>query len=303
MISILITAKNEEFLQHTIDSILKSAKTPVEILVGLDGVFAEVKEHPQVKVFYKEQGIGQRAMLNFLARQAKYEWLMKLDAHIILSDGFDKAMLEDMEEDICLVPQLLNLHAYDWKCSGCGAKQYQGLKPQGKCCKWEKDIVWQPQPKPIHSTFYFNSDLVFEATDEVLKDPVGDVMTIQGMVFLVHRDKYFELNLNDESFGSWGSQGNEIALKYWLTGGRVKCTKKAWLAHLFRGFEEFPYERNMSEVHNAHLKAKRMFMCNNLEGQTKTFQWLIEKFNYPLDWTPEKVKSLEKTCNVKRNNV
>jgi tetratricopeptide (TPR) repeat protein len=42
------------------------------------------------------------------------DYLMKLDAHCSLSQGFDKEMLALMENDMVLVPALMNLYVFDW---------------------------------------------------------------------------------------------------------------------------------------------------------------------------------------------
>jgi hypothetical protein len=98
---------------------------------------------------------------------------------------------------------------------------------------------------------------------------------------MLTREKYFELNIADESFGSWGSQGIEVAVKTWLSGGRVLCNHKTWYAHMFRtqgGDFGFPYSLSQSQVVHAQTTARSLFFENKWPGQVKPLSWLIEKF-------------------------
>lgn len=295
MISIVIPARNEEWLQNTIDDILLRARGDVEILVGLDGWKTDIKSHEKVKVIYEEKPIGQRAMQNNLVRMSKGEYVMKADAHIAFSEGFDVEMLKAVDRDTVVVPQVCNLHVFDWVCKNCGARHYQGLKPNARCCDWQKDVKWSPQPKPIYSTFYFDTNFIFRESDLITENAVEEVMNLQGMCFLVNKETYWEKELCDENLGSWGAQGVEISLKTWLSGGRVVCTKNAWIAHFFRKYEEFPYQRDMGQVHNAQLTVRDMFLNNKWPKQTRSLGWLVSKFNFPCDWTPDKLSTEQST--------
>jgi len=111
---------------------------------------------------------------------------------------------------------------------------------------------------------------------------------------MVTRGKYWELNLNDEEFGSWGSQGIEIACKFWLSGGRVLVNKKTWYAHCFRtkAVFGFPYQLSGRQVESAKKRARELFFNRKWEKQTKPLSWLVEKFNPP-GWSEEDLKALK----------
>src|SRR3990167_2736217 len=132
-LSILIPARNEKYLQQTIDDIFEHAEGDIEVLVGLDGYDANLRESPRLRVF-REKSRGQRATQNALARQSEAKFLMKLDAHVSLSQGFDVQMLKDMQDNAVLVPALAKLN------------------PE----------TWQVQHKPISSNFYLDTNLVFQ---------------------------------------------------------------------------------------------------------------------------------------------
>jgi hypothetical protein len=98
------------------------------------------------------------------------------------------------------------------------------------------------------------------------------------------RAKYWELELCDESWGSWGQQGSEVALKTWLSGGRVICNMDTWYAHLFRtqhGFS-FPYPQSGNGQHKAREKSQELFLNDKWDKAVRPLSWLLEKFWEPL---------------------
>lgn len=266
MISILIPARNEPYLEQTIDDVLKHAKGEIEILVGLDGCDQKIN-NPKVKGIAYSNPIGQRAMTNVLADLAHGKYLMKLDGHCSLSKGFDLAIIAEMDENTVVVPALATLDVKNWTVPS----------------------------QPINSNFLLDTNLIFQYGPNIPK-LVHETMTIQGSGFLCSKKKYFELNLCDESLGSWGMQGTEVSLKTWLSGGRVISTKNAYMGHWFRTKEEggpgFPYERNMEEVRLVFRTLKELFLTNSWPKQTRSIQSLIKQFDFPLDWSPKKVDEL-----------
>lgn len=286
-LSILIPARNEEFLIQTIDDIFRHKEGNTEVLVGLDGWDCDIEPREDLTIIKVDNLIGQRAMMNKLAGLSDAKYVMKVDAHCSFSQGFDVALMEDCADDVTIVPVLLNLYAYDWMCRN-GHKQYQGVKP--KVCercgdkKWIKSLVWRVIPRPVCQSFLLDKDLVFQYAPIQPEETIIETMAIQGSGFMLTREKYWELGIADEEFGSWGQQGAEVSLKTWLSGGRVLCSRKAFMGHLFRTTDDFPYKRDMKQVDHANAYCKELFLNNKWDKQTRPIEWLIEKFDYPCDW-------------------
>jgi hypothetical protein len=98
------------------------------------------------------------------------------------------------------------------------------------------------------------------------------------------KDKYFELNICDEEWGSWGQQGVEVAVKTWLSGGRVVVNKKTWYAHMFRtqgGDFGFPYPLSGRQVEHARKTSRDILMGDKWDKAVHPFSWLIARFNPP----------------------
>ena len=328
-LSILIPARNEEWVADTVRDILRNKRGKTEVIVGLDGEWAnpQIDDHPDVTIVYYAESIGQRAMTNRLAKLSKAKYVAKCDAHVAFSEGFDQIMMDDMQDDWTMVPVLRNLHVYDWKCKKCGSRWYMGPKPE-RCMKgtnsddiqpnpdcdgkdFHKKLVWKPnRRRPNNTAFVFNTDLQFWYFGELKRihdksnEDIVETLSLQGSFFMLTRDKYWELNICDETWGSWGQQGTEVALKTWLSGGRVVVNKKAWYAHMFRtqpGFS-FPYPQSGKSQERARKISQDIFLNNKWDKQTRTLSWLLERFREPLleykdrngkSWTAKRLDELK----------
>ncbi len=113
---------------------------------------------------------------------------------------------------------------------------------------------------------------------------------------MLTREKYWELDICDEKFGSWGSQGIEVACKTWLSGGRVIVNHKTWYAHLFRtqgGDFGFPYALSQGSVDRAKSHARELFFDRKWDKAVHSVSWLVEKF-WPIPgWTQEALDSIK----------
>ena len=223
-LSILIPARNEEFLSETVEDILKNIELDTEIIVVLDGQWP-IKPLPvdiRLKVIYLPEARGQRAAQNVAFKISEGKYVAKFDAHCAFDKGFDKKLIADMEDDIVMVPLMRNLHVFDWVCPD-GHRRYQG--PSGPCLQCgkptEKDIVWIAKSNPQSTSYCFDNDPHFQYHNKYKKKQqetgshLVESMSLQGSGFLCTREKYIEWNLCDESWGSWGSQGIELAAKAW----------------------------------------------------------------------------------------
>jgi len=303
-LSILIPARNEQFLKNTVEDILKNKRGNTEIIVGLDGEWANppIQDHKDVKIFHTSESIGQRAMTNQLARLSQAKYVLKCDAHCAFDEGFDVKLMADMQDDWTVVPAMRNLHAFNWVCPD-GHKRYQS--PSGVCKECGKettmDIVWIAKTNPLSTAYCFDPEPHFQYFREFHKRPEGkgdltETMSLQGSCFMITFKKYWKLNICDENFGSWGSQGIEVACKTWLSGGRVMVNHKTWYAHLFRtqGSDfSFPYPQEGRKVQEAKAKARDLFFNNKWDKQIKPLSWLVEKF-WPIPyWTQEDLDKLK----------
>lgn len=292
-LTILISARDEEFLGITIQNILDTIEGNTEVIAVLDGYISPVPELPQdprITIVTLSRSIGQRAATNLACKLSTAKYVIKTDAHVAFDKGFDVKMMAKMQDDWTMIPVMRSLHAFDWVCE-CGYREYQG--PQHPCpvCGGElkKEIVWLGQEQPQSTAYRFDKNFRFQYWKEFGDAQQGDItetMSIQGSCFMVTRKKYLELDLCGEEFGSWGQQSVEVACKTWLSGGRVVVNRTTWYAHLFRtqdGFS-FPWPASAKIQEQARQMTKDIFLNNKWRKAIHRFNWLLKKFQPIPGW-------------------
>lgn len=315
-LSILIPSRCEMFLVRTIEDILQHIEADTEVIAVLDGAWAEppIPQHERVNLIYVPESIGQRAATNLACKLSKAKYVMKVDAHCSFDKGFDRKMLEAFKEvgdNVTMVPTMRNLWAFDWKCYKCGWKKYQGPTPLkceqcGDTKHMRRKMTWIGKERPQSNSYCFDAEPHFQYFREFNKRPEGqgdltETMSLQGSCFMLTREKYWELDICGEEFGSWGNQGIETACKTWLSGGRVMVNHKTWYAHMFRtqgGDFGFPYKLSGNEVQRTKKKVKDLFFNNKWPKQTYPMSWLVEKFWPVPGWTQEALDNLKKNANI-----
>jgi glycosyltransferase involved in cell wall biosynthesis len=308
-LSILIPSRNEMFLKNTIDDILRNMRGDTEIIAVLDGEWADppIDDDERVTLLYYPQSIGQRAATNAAAKISTARYVMKADAHCAFDEGFDVKLMATMQDDWTVAPLMRNLHAFDWVCPN-GHRRYQG--PSGECTECGlptmMDILWRAKPSPNSTSYCFDTEPHFQYFGEFKKRPGGrgditESMSLQGSCFMMTRDRYFDLNVCDEEFGSWGQQGIEVAVKTWLSGGRVMVNQTTWYAHMFRtqgGDFSFPYPLSGSQVSRARKMSREVFFENKWPKQVHNLSWLVERFWPVPGWTDEDLAKLKESDRV-----
>ncbi len=275
MLSIIIPAYREPFLNKTIDSLLENATGEIEILPVIDGYAPSepVRQDPRIKVINLEQNLGMRGAINAGLDQAKGEFLMKMDAHCVIGQGYDKVLTEDCEEDYLIIPRRYTLDSTNWvRREDRTPTDYHFLNYPAET---EYGYCMTPQPYK-------------RAKGSASPDLVDSTMTFQGSCWVAQRKYFMEhighLDGRVETYGSFADEQLEIGLKYWLGGGQVKVDKKMWYAHLSkRGYhyvqELFSrkYKKGEQVIRN-HTWATRHWLNNEELKMVYPFSWLVEKF-------------------------
>lgn len=319
-LSVLIPARNERWLKPTIDDVLKNRRANTEIIVVLDGSWPveALNDHDDVHLIHHTKAVGQRAAINEAARFRTSTYVMKLDAHCAVDEGFDEKLIaaaEQLGPDVTQIPAQHNLHIFDWICQACQHRTYQGPTPL-KCEKCgveqralpqQREIVWKAVRR--RTEFWrFDSDLKFQYWGSYKDRPeaqgdIVDVMTALGACFFMRRDRFFELGGLDESHGSWGQFGVEIALKSALSGGRHVVNKTTWFSHLFRTQGQdfgFPYPLTGAETDRARNYSRLLWMNDAWSGQVKPLRWLVEKYAPVPGWNQQQIEALPLSLKSER---
>jgi glycosyltransferase involved in cell wall biosynthesis len=314
-LSVLIPARNEIWLHRTVEDVLANSRGDTEVIVVLDGYESKefpgmtwpepgIPVHERVTVIHHPVSTGQRASTNEAARVSTAPYIMKLDAHCALGEGFDVKLLEaakELEDDVCQIPGQYNLHVFDWVCVGgakadaCGFREYQG--PSGRYTKvgdelqcpecggrLEKDVLWKRRKSRYATAWRFDQALHFQYWGKFKERQSGDLvetMSCLGACWFVSRKRFWELDGLDEGHGSWGQMGAELACKHWLSGGRLVCNKRTWFAHLFRtrgGDFGFPYPLSKNATDKARAYSRDLWLNNKWPKAKRPFDWIVNHF-------------------------
>jgi glycosyltransferase involved in cell wall biosynthesis len=300
-LSVLIPARNEMFLQRTIDDVLENSDDRTEVIAVLDGYWPDegIPAHPRVTIIHHEVSIGQRGATNEAARVSRAPYIMKLDAHCAMDKGFDAKLVEAAKElgpDVTQVPAQYNLHAYDWQCDDCEERTYQGPTPEScnKCGHeaHHREMVWARRKSRLTTSWRFDRNLKFQYWGQFKDRPEGkketsETLSLLGACWFMERKRFWELDGLDEGHGSWGQMGTEIACKSWLSGGRLVCNQRTWFAHMFRtqgGDFSFPYPISGNQVNRARKYSQELWIDGKWPKQKHTLEWLLKRFAPVPEW-------------------
>jgi glycosyl transferase family 2 len=315
-LSFIIPARNEYFhdldlLSLTVENVLANT-TQSSIVVVLDGYdnhwpLKPLPVDPRLTVIHHAKSIGQRAACNEGVRASTAKFICKLDAHCAIDKDFDIKMMAACDYETTLIAVQYNLEAFNWQCKKCRHRTYQGPKPPTceKCgSRYLKIVpVWQPrgwkerngvwEGRPKTTAWYFDTELHFQYAGDMQQRYVPDergltpTMTCLGACWMLHRDRYWELDGMDEQAGSWGQQGVELCLKSHLSGGQVMTNHNTWFAHLFRTQSGFGFPYPSPGVDKARARSRELWLENKWPKQKYPLSWLIDKFSPVRDWTTE----------------
>jgi glycosyltransferase involved in cell wall biosynthesis len=215
-------------------------------------------DDPRVKILVLDKSIGQRAGYNLGVRESSGEFVMKIDAHALMSPGYDEALKAHCPPQTVVLPEMRRLDVHKWEFKNRGYTWFMFFGLDMYC------HYWRPYRKRPEA-----------------QGDYPEVMTGQGSCWFTRRDWNDHIGLLDEGVGSWGNVGIEISLRTWLCGGSQIVNKQAWQAHWFRKDEGgFTYPMDGRQVAKAHKYTRENYYYNDnaFENQTRPFGWLIRKF-------------------------
>jgi len=232
MLSIIIPARTEKFLNRTIQEILDKATGEIEIFPVLDGY--ELKdEHqldyepiidPRVKyISIPNNGQRQKRMaINAAVSISKGEYIMWIDAHCAIAKGFDEVLCRDCEDDMVMVPRRYKMDPKKWD-----RAEWKDRPP----IDYEY-FMWQYLKKKRRLAGYRWDDRSEKRKDIM----IDNIFTCQGSLIFMTRKWFDKMGfMKTEGYTGWGQEGEEVCLTTLLNGGRAVVNKNTWYAHLHKG--------------------------------------------------------------------
>lgn len=296
MVSIIIPSRNEKYLKRTIEELLEKAVEEIEIIVVLDGYWPppeDIINKSNVHYIHFSDPRGMRSAINKGVAVARGDYIMKIDAHCMVCEGFDLLLRANCEDNWVVVPTRKRLDPEKWEVIEDGRPDinhmylsypddpsvWGGSSLQGK--EWRE--------KNLGSIHHDNSH------DENMFVNLVDLMTAQGSCWFMKRDYYHWLELMDEeNYGEFAKEMQEIGLKCWLSGGRMVRNRKTWYAHWHKPKSHGRgYSLNKSEWKKGTEYTAR-WVTDYLKGthtwikQIHDFKFIIDRFwpipGWPEDW-------------------
>lgn len=276
-VSVIIPSRNERFLIPTVKDVLSKAVGDVEIIVVLEGYWvADLPADPRIKILHHGKAMGMRPSINAAVEMSTGQFLMKLDAHCMVGEGFDEILREDYHEDNWLVvPRRYALEPESWTIDTSNKKYPIDYHYLSYPYERLNDVTCG-----LHGT---NWNERRKNRDHILLD---DEMSSQGSCWFMSRDHWNRLgDMDSTMYGNFIHEMQELGLKTWLGGGAMKVNKRTWYAHLFKGRK---YGRGYilgQHEHKDAVQAVSVYWMNNQwEDRVHDLRWLIEKFSPVPTW-------------------
>ena len=272
MISIIIPARQEPYINKTIESLYNNASGEVEVIVILDGEVAPVDE--RAKVIFHPKPLGRRISMNEGAAIARGKYLLHIDAHCSMTPKWDKKLQEVCDDNTLVVSVVCTMDEETWKTKPGHNYTFVSL---------DKNLVehWWGKYKRL-------SDC--NLTEET--------MALTGCGWMIQKDYYLALGGCNESLGQLCHLGPEWALKVWCNSGKLLLRTDVFCGHIFGSKKIQTYNpQSISDVQFRDIMYAKY---------GDKIEWLREKFNPP-KWKGTKeittVEKVEQTIEVKKDDV
>jgi hypothetical protein len=276
-LSVVIPARNEPFLRPTVVDLLAKAKGDTEVIAVLDGYWPDppLPDDPRLIVIHNTEPIGMRPCINAGMRIAKGEFLMKLDAHCLVGEGFDEILKADCEEDWIVVPRRGSLDAEHW-CR----------EENGKAWVDAHYLSYPYDPNPSRQGDGLQGVVWSQRSRARLDVPVDLEMQSQGSCWFTtrkHWDRLGEMEVT--KYGDFVREFQELGLKTFLGGGRCMVNKNTFYLHLHKGKRYGRgYHLDPSEIDAGSKFCVRYWMLDEWKERAHDLRWLIEKFSPVPGW-------------------
>ncbi len=244
---------------------------------------------PDKRVRVIQQGtlhdnFGMRRAINDGISLAQGEFIMKIDEHCMVDQGYDFKLALSCHEQAVVIPRRKRLDPEKWELIEDGRPPIDYM------------FVSYPYQRP-----YDRACGLYGAEDkdrakvraELLID---ETMTMQGSCWFIRKAYFKQLfpnGMDEAHYGMFNHEAQEISNTVWLSGGQVLVNKDTWYAHYHKGskgkgygFSNAQYKRFTADKEKARRYAIDYWLT------TKDFKhdwaWLIENFQpvptWPEDW-------------------
>lgn len=219
MLSIIIPSYKDQLLFKTIGSLLENAEGEIEIIAVLDGYWPETPLiDSRVKYVHLGKNRGMRGAINAGVAVARGEYLMRTDEHCLFCKGYDRIVLETIEDNWIVTMRRYFLDPVKWQVMDLPYVDYEKLVIQEN--KKFSGQVWNSRSRARR------------------KIMIDETMAMQGSCWFMKKSWWDKVivELDSKNYGPLYQDSHEMIFKTWQAGGKMMLNKNAWFAHKHRSF-------------------------------------------------------------------
>jgi len=287
-VSVVIPSRTERFLPETVVDVLAKARGDIEVIPVLEDYLPEHEaalptDDPRLKIIrHPKHHTGMRASINEGIAAATGDFVMKLDAHCMMVEGFDVDLAAHCEERDIVIPRRYSLDPENWAIrEGRPAIDYE--------------FISFPYTDAFRTVRHGNK--WYERAKARADIPFDESMAFQGSCYFMRKSNWVWLGgLQTEGYESIILESEELGNKNWLTGGRTMTDKTVWYAHLHKGKKYGRmYFINKWEMRRGRKFHIDLWMHDKWPRAERKFEWLLDKFwpvpTWPEDWKDPKYEA------------
>jgi glycosyltransferase involved in cell wall biosynthesis len=222
MVSVIMPAREEPWLNPTIRDVLAKAVGDVEVIVACDGWVppGEPFNDSRVRYLHFRKPVGLRPAINDAMASARGEFVFKLDAHCSVSEGWDEVLVRVCGDYEIIVPAKYSLDVELWT-------HYN--EP------WHYYYLTFPWDNRLNHVGLHDKNCP-SAVNKRHKDVlVDDILSYQGSAWFMRKRHWDRIGPMNWEMYYTAQEPQELGLATWLLGGRVRIHKGVWYAHMWKG--------------------------------------------------------------------
>ena len=225
-VSVIMPARVEPYIRETLDSLLSNAEGDIEVILVLDGIIPdyELPDDKRIRIYHNSRPHGLRPCLNSAIDAAKGKYILKVDAHCMIGEGWDTILKADCEDNWIVIPRRFWLDAPNWKIT---------VDRNGNHGYVDAMAYVYPFKQVYHPRLTARPWIEYADAHE--DEKITEDMSYQGSMWFMHREHFYRIGRMDpdDGYGTFGEEPQEIGLKTQLGPweGKIMRNKNTWYAH------------------------------------------------------------------------
>lgn len=267
--TVIIPSRNDKHLNRTVTEMLQKAEGDVEVVTIIDGPteYPLPSPDPRLHVIELPVAKGMRNAINLGAKVSNQKYLMKIDSHCAISQGYDTQLQQC--EDNWVVIGLRQELSEDWVIHDTPIGYWYMSSPWTSGQGYMRDCRWVSRDK-AHASLMLDES-----------------MTISGSMWFMSKSHFERIGgMDDVTFGPWSGEPQELSCKTWLSGGKVMVNKNVTYAHM-RG--ERGYHIQWKYALRGLRRVTQYWANDEWPQRTHIFKWLVDHF-WPLPMEHTRVR-------------